>query len=131
MGNPETDFGNCDPGPSKEVLKLLGGHLYELCFGKRQPDELYDLRRDPQAVNNLAGDLALREKMEDLRYRMMQMLSDEQDPRALGEAAIFDTYKYVGARNKGYETWLKAQEEKLAAELKEKLEAPPAKKGKK
>jgi N-sulfoglucosamine sulfohydrolase len=112
-------------------LKLLGGHFYELCFGKRQPDELYDLRRDPEAVNNLAGDLALREKLDDLRYRMMQMLREEQDPRALGEAAIFDTYKYVGSRNKGYETWLKAQEEKLAAELKAKLEAAPAKKARK
>ena len=115
VGNPETDFGNCDPGPSKEVIKLLGGHFYELCFGKRQPDELYDLRRDPQAVNNLAHDLAHREKMEALRYQMMQMLRDEQDPRAHGEAAIFDTYQYVGARNKGYETWLAAQEEKRVA----------------
>ena len=77
------------------------------------------------------ANLAHRERMEDLRYRMMQMLRDEQDPRALGEAAIFDTYKYVGARNKGYETWLKAQEEKLAAELKAKLEAGPAKKARK
>lgn len=130
VGNPETDFGNCDPGPSKEVLKLLGGHFYELCFGKRQPDELYDLRRDPEGVNNLAGDLAHRERLDDLRYRMMQMLRDEQDPRALGEAAIFDTYKYVGGRGKGYETWLKAQEEKLG-ELKAKLDTapPPAKKG--
>lgn len=128
VGNPETDFGNCDPGPSKEVIKLLGGHFYDLCFGKRQPDELYDLRHDPQAVNNLAGDLAHREKLEALRYQMMQMLRDEQDPRALGDAAIFDTYKYVGGRQKGYETWLAAQEEKLAAELKAKLEAPSAKK---
>ncbi len=128
VGNPETDFGNCDPGPSKEVIKLLGGHFYELCFGKRPTDELYDLRHDPQGVNNLAQDLAYREKLDDLRYRLMQMLRDEQDPRALGEAAIFDTYKYVGGRAKGYETWLKAQEEKLAAELQPKLDAPPAKK---
>ena len=46
----------------------------------------------------------------------------------VGEAAIFDTYSYVGGRQKGYETWLKAQEEKLAAELKAKLEAAPTKK---
>ncbi|MEW6305192.1 MAG: hypothetical protein AB1705_17080, partial [Verrucomicrobiota bacterium] len=57
--------------------------------------------------------------VEDLRYKMMSMLKDEQDPRALGNGAIFDTYKYLGGRAKGYETWLKAQEEKLAEMMKE------------
>ncbi|MEW6302442.1 MAG: sulfatase, partial [Verrucomicrobiota bacterium] len=52
--NPETDFGNCDPGPTKEVLKALGGHFYELSFGKRLPDELYRLKDDPEGVRNLA-----------------------------------------------------------------------------
>src|ERR1041384_2463534 len=51
-GDPETDFGNCDPGPTKEVVKLLGGHFYELCFGKRPADELYDLKRDPECVRS-------------------------------------------------------------------------------
>ncbi len=30
--HPETDFGNCDPGPSKEIIKRLGGHFYETVF---------------------------------------------------------------------------------------------------
>ena len=111
-GNPETDFGNCDPSPSKELLKALGGHFYDLSFGKRLPDELYDLRKDPSGVNNLAHDLAHSATLLAMRTRLMQLLTEEQDPRALGEAAIFDTYKYVGGRAKGYETWLKAQEEK-------------------
>jgi N-sulfoglucosamine sulfohydrolase len=113
-GNPETDFGNCDPGPTKEIIKALGGHFYDLSFGKRQPDELYDLRRDPHGVNNLAHDLAHQPVVEEMRYRLMNLLKDEGDPRALGNGAIFDTYKYVGGRQKGYETWLKAQEERLA-----------------
>lgn len=33
----------------------------------------------------------------------MPMLFEEQDPRALGNAAAS---KYVGSRKKGYETWL-------------------------
>ncbi len=115
VGNPETDFGNCDPGPTKEVLKAIGGYYYELSFGKRVPDELYDLRKDPEGVNNLAGELVHAKTLDELRTRMMTMLRQEQDPRALGESAIFDTYKYVGARGKAYDTWIKAQEEKLAA----------------
>lgn len=110
--NPETDFGNCDPGPTKDVVKALGGHFFELSFGKRLPDELYRLKDDPEGVRNLANDLAFKETLDELRQRMMQMLRDEGDPRALGNGAIFDTYKYVGGRQKGYETWLKAQEAK-------------------
>jgi len=40
-GNPETDFGNVDPSPTKELIKQLGGYFYELSLGKRAPDELY------------------------------------------------------------------------------------------
>jgi N-sulfoglucosamine sulfohydrolase len=126
-GNPETDFGNCDPGPTKEVVKALGGHFYELAFGKRLPDELYRLSDDPECVRNLANDLAFGDVMADLRYRMMQQLKEEGDPRALGQTEIFDTYKYTSGRAKAYETWLKQMEETLLKELNAKLEASPAK----
>lgn len=130
--NPETDFGNCDPSPTKELLKRLGGHFYELSFGKRLPDELYDLRRDPECVDNLAHDLFYAEKVAELRSRMMAMLKQEQDPRALGQAAIFDTYQYLGGRKKGYETWLKSKLDEAAVPTD--AASPkdaPAKKGKK
>lgn len=130
-GNPETDFGNCDPSPTKEFIKALGGYYYDLSFGKRQPDELYRISDDPECVRNLANDLAFKDTMEDLRYRMMKMLREESDPRALGNGAIFDTYKYVGSRAKGYETWLKAQEAAATEAAKAALEAGKAnKKGK-
>jgi len=47
--------------------------------------------------------------MEELRTRMMKMLRDEGDPRALGHGEVFDTYRYVGPRMKGYEAWLAKQ----------------------
>jgi hypothetical protein len=125
-GNPETDFGNCDPGPTKEILKAIGGHFYDLSFGKRQSEELYRLSTDPHGVNNLAGDLALQPVLDELRYKMMQELKREMDPRALGNAAIFDTYQYLGGRTKGYDTWLKAQE----AKAQQAVEAIPAAKAK-
>jgi N-sulfoglucosamine sulfohydrolase len=130
-GNPETDFGNCDPGPTKEVVKMLGGYYYELCFGKRLPDELYDIRKDPECVRNLANDLFYKQTLEGMQYRMMAMLKEEQDPRALGNGAIFDAYKYVGGRAKGYETWLKAQDAKLQEALKPKPDEGAQKAGKK
>jgi hypothetical protein len=48
---------------------------------------------------------------------MLTVLKNEQDPRALGNGDIFDTYKYLGSRRKGYETWLAAQQEKVAEAL--------------
>jgi len=108
-GNPETDFGNCDPSPTKELLKAIGGEFYEMSFGKRPENALYRLTDDPDCVRNLAHDPFYTPIMEKLRGEMLTMLREEQDPRALGNGAIFDTYKYVAGRTKGYETWLNAQ----------------------
>lgn len=127
--NPETDFGNCDPGPTKEVIKALGGYYYELCFGKRPADALYKLTDDPECIRNLANDPAYTQVMEDMQYRMMNILRAEQDPRALGNGAIFDTYKYTAGRQKAYDTWLKAQESKMDEVVKAKAAEEP--KGKK
>jgi arylsulfatase A-like enzyme len=117
-GNPETDFGNVDPSPSKDVIKAIGGHFYDLSLGKRLPEELYRLTDDPAGVNNLAGDPAFAGTMRELSERMFAQLRAEKDPRALGDGAIFDTYKYVGGRAKGYDTWLKQQEAKASAAVK-------------
>lgn len=114
-GNPETDFGNVDGSPTKEVIKAIGGYYYDLSFGKRPAESLFYLPDDPAGVRNLAGDPAFAPVMAQLRERMFAQLRDERDPRALGNGAIFDTYRYLGGRAKGYETWLKKQEEKANA----------------
>jgi N-sulfoglucosamine sulfohydrolase len=105
--NPETDFGNCDPSPTKELLKAMGGEFYEMALGKRTENMLYRLSDDPECVRNLAHDPFYAAVMEELRTRLLTMLRNEQDPRALGNGAIFDTYRYVGGRDKSYDHWLK------------------------
>jgi arylsulfatase A-like enzyme len=112
--NPETDFGNCDPSPTKEIVKLLEGHFYELAFGKRPADMLFRLTDDPRCVRNLANDPAFERELTYLRGEMLSLLRAEKDPRALGKGEVFDTYKYVGGRQKGYETWLAAQQDRAA-----------------
>lgn len=125
--NPETDFGNCDASPTKEVIKALGGYYFDLSFGKRPADMLFHLKDDPQCVKNLANDPAFTTTMEELRYRMLTVLKEEQDPRALGNGAIFDTYQYLGGRKtKGYDTWLKSQESRLEEMMKTNAAAPKA-----
>ena len=105
-GNPETDFGNCDPSPTKELLKRIGGSFYEMAFGKRPQRELYKLSDDPWCLRNLATDPFYAPVALELETRMLAILREEQDPRALGNGAIFDTYKYLGGRDKAYDTWL-------------------------
>ena len=105
----------------------LGGHYYDLSLGKRQPDELYRLSDDRECVRNLAHDLAFKDILDDLRYRMMGLLKEEGDPRALGQSEIFDAYEYQGNRAKGYDSWLREQETTKLSELKKKLEEDAAK----
>lgn len=125
-GDPETDFGNVDASPSKEVIKTLGGYYYDLSLGKRLPDELYRLADDPDCVHNLANETAFHDTLQSLRAQMVQLLKDEEDPRVLGTFQDFDRYQYVGARGKGYETWLRRQEETVLKALQEKLDNPPS-----
>src|SRR5439155_7618361 len=52
-------FGDIDGGPSKEVV-LRGrenqelGRFFQLACGKRPAEELYDIRKDPYELTNLA-----------------------------------------------------------------------------
>jgi arylsulfatase A-like enzyme len=112
-GNPETDYPNCDASPTKELIKSLGGYYYDLSFGKRPENALFKLSDDPQCVRNLATDPFYAATMEKLSDKMFAMLREEKDLRALGNGAIFDTYKYTGPNKNSYDNWLKAQSSKV------------------
>ncbi|MGE0760643.1 MAG: sulfatase [Pirellulaceae bacterium] len=61
--NPETGYLNCDGGATKSLILELRRQRaddphWALCFGKRPSEELYDLKRDPDCVQNLAGNSA-------------------------------------------------------------------------
>ena len=121
------------PAPRKKSSSCSAGTFTSCRFGKRLPDELYRITDDPECVRNLANDLAFKDIMEELRYKLMSTLKEEGDPRALGKGdEIFDTYQYTAGRGKGYETWLAQQEAGALAELAKKLETTKkAAKGKK
>jgi hypothetical protein len=99
-GNPETGYLECDGGPSKtEVLQLRrqGGDRrpWDLCFGKRGSEELYDVRSDPLCMHDLAGDPARRAAKDALREQLFRELKDQQDPRMFGKGSLFDDYPYA------------------------------------
>jgi len=109
VGNPETGYRNCDDGPTKSFLLSKFDEYYRLNFGKRPAEELYDLRSDPDCVKNLAHEPAFTETKRKLAERMHNLLREEGDPRALGQAGFFDTIRYTGPRGHAYDEFLKQQ----------------------
>lgn len=114
-GNPETGYLDCDGGPTKtEVLKArLNPALkryWDLCFGKRPGEELYDLKRDPDCVENLAGRAERAAQAARLKEQLFSELKAQGDPRMFGQGAIFDQYPYANERERGfYEQYLRGR----------------------
>jgi arylsulfatase A-like enzyme len=108
-GNPETGYRNVDDSPSKTLLISGFDEYYRMSFGKRPAEELYDIRKDPDCVHNLATSPEYEKVKRSLRDRMFEMLKEEGDPRVLGRADFFDTIRYTGPRRHAWETWLKNQ----------------------
>src|SRR5436190_8846501 len=106
-GNPETGYLECDGSPTKtELLRLRreGGdrRSWDLCFGKRGGEELYDVRADPDCITNLADDPARRAAKESLREQLFRELKEQEDPRMLGRGAVFDGYLYAEEPVRGF-----------------------------
>jgi arylsulfatase A-like enzyme len=68
--------------------------LFKLAFGKRPPEELYDLRSDPGQLVNVAEVPDYADMKERLAGRLMKRLKRTGDPRAFGNGEVFDTYAY-------------------------------------
>ncbi len=102
-GNPETGYLNCDGGPTKTVILNmrrtgLTQEYWDLSFGKRVDEELYNITDDPECMTNLAGIPGLGSVKTELRDQLEKELRDQADPRILGNGDIFDKYPYA---NKG------------------------------
>lgn len=97
VGDPEYGLKNCDDSPTKAFLTALKSDdtdysFYELSFGKRAGEELYDIEADPDCVRNLAGDSDFAEVAEKLWSQLESKLAAQGDPRVLGKGDIFDFY---------------------------------------
>lgn len=96
-GNPEYGLLNCDSSPTKSYLTGLAAddpdyRFYELAFGKRPMEELFDITRDPGGVHNLAADPAYAKTKRTLWRQLQKELTEQGDPRILGRGDIFDFY---------------------------------------
>lgn len=108
-GNPETGYKNVDDSPTKTFLISGFDEYYRMSFGKRPVEELYDIKKDPECIHNLATDLKYAQTMRKLRDRMESTLKEQGDPRMNGNADFFDTIQYTGPKKHSYDNWLKNQ----------------------
>jgi len=101
VGDPEYDFMNCDRSPTKSYLTELSEgdkdfQYFQLSFGKRPAEELYDMEKDPDCANNLAANPEYREVCEKMWSQLETELKAQGDPRVLGEGEIFEDYPNRG-----------------------------------
>jgi len=96
-------FGEVDSSPTKKLLmdnkdKPGFRRLYDLAFAKRPAEELYDVRKDPGQLVNVAGNPEYAEARKKLSARLQKHLVRNGDPRALGQDAPWDYYPYYGRK---------------------------------
>ena len=106
-GNPETGYLDTDGSPTKtEILKAHKNgeymKLWQLSFGKKGSEELYDISKDPYCMSNLAGNSRFSKVKQALKTQMQQELKSQNDPRMFGKGYIFDQYPYGEPRVKNF-----------------------------
>ena len=70
----------------------------EFAWGKRPAEELYDLRKDPFQMNNLASNPEYETVRKKLRGELMTELQANNDPRLAEDA--FDRAPYLSTKKK-------------------------------
>ena len=88
-----------DECPTKEYMmlhkdSLLVKPMYEQAFLKRPEEELFDLKKDPFQMVNVAMETDYLPIKEKLKNRLTDYLSKTGDPRVFGETAAWDQYPY-------------------------------------
>ena len=106
-GDPEQyvavgPFGDIDGGPSKSLLLDRRSDpgvasFFQLATAKRPAEELYDLRRDPDQVRNVAGQPEHRDAQQRLRADLDRWMRETADPRATADDDRWDGFPYYGA----------------------------------
>ncbi|MBN2327468.1 MAG: sulfatase [Candidatus Omnitrophica bacterium] len=93
-------FGDLDASPTKAwMIKNRKDPQWQrhwkLGFEKRPEEELYDLRKDPDYMGNVAGDPSYEDVREELSKRLMDVLKKTADPRVQGDGKTFERPPFI------------------------------------
>ena len=69
---------------------------FELAFGKRPAEELYDLKTDPDQRKNVAGETDFAAAKGKLRRALDEWMKRTNDPRVDEKNDAWSTYEYFG-----------------------------------
>jgi uncharacterized sulfatase len=103
-GDPP-DYGDVDGSPSKAFViehraEPRLASFFAAAFGKRPAEELFDLRKDPATLHNVAERPEHADIKKQLRADLERWMAETKDPRAGGGGDEFDRYPYVGREAK-------------------------------
>lgn len=113
--NPETGYLNVDASPTKSFIldahRMSPGDIpWALSFGKRPAEELFDLRKDPDCMTNLALGDASKAQLAALKTQLHAELRAQGDPRMEGKGEVFDQYPHANKGHVGfYERYMKGE----------------------
>lgn len=100
---PGTWYGDTDNGPTKTYMVANKDkddehrRAWELSFGKRPAEELYDLSKDPEQLINVAADPTYRGTKKTHAIRLTHDLAKTADPRESPQHTFdFDQQPYLG-----------------------------------
>ena len=93
-GTPESNFRDTGDGPTKTAAMECGEDslIWQLCFGFRPQEELYDIKKDPDCINNLAVDSKYKKISAQMKKELFAELKAQHDPRVMGNGDVFDNY---------------------------------------
>ncbi len=85
-----------DAGPTKAWLVShrhdpIWKPYFQHAYGKRPREELFDLKIDPDQMNNVAADPKYRKVVERLRKKLLHELESTGDPRVIDDGKYFET----------------------------------------
>ena len=91
-------YHDIDPSPSKAHLQYTPAlqSFFDLAFAKRPEEELYDIRKDPGCVNNLATAENYSAIKAEVKSKLITTLTEQGDPRMLSNGDVFESYPRFG-----------------------------------
>ena len=117
-GVPETGYKDTDDSPTKTAVLATEKqpdlkHFFDASFGKLPADQLFDLRKDPDCMTNLAETVSFAA----LQKQLFDELKQQEDPRMFGNGHIYDEYPYGFAEKRNfYERTMRGEKIEAAKE---------------
>jgi uncharacterized sulfatase len=109
MGDPDFEFpgvgvyGDIDAGPTKTIMMEQQNQnsikdLFNVSFGKLPAEELYDLKKDPDQLNNISNNPDYEWLKEMLKKELEDYQKKTGDPRVFGQSPWDDYPFYAGEK---------------------------------